>query len=255
MSEEIRKIRCDACGATYSVGTKTCRSCGKTLMTEKEQEQSELLHGMPLADWRNFIGKNSYYYINVFKKHEKKSFFLSFNPAAAIFRISWVFYRKMYKLAFLLLALLVFLSCFIGAIVVVANKPEITAKKEILLSYSDYISLDGVKTPSYPEDELAAQPIRDAYYDYRNIVDSTETKAMLIGSLVAVGTVIFINLFFSDWVYREHILNRTVRRKGYVSTSGEGGTTLLPSIIFELVYDYFSSSLVFILMRLIASII
>ncbi len=255
MSEEIKKLRCPDCGALYTPSAKTCRSCGKTLPREEQSLDSEMLEGMPIKDWHTFIGKNSDYYVRTFKKHEGKAFFLSLNPAAVIFRIPWVFYRKMYKFGILLLSLILIISCFVGILIMAANMPEIKQKKAVLLSYSEYIDLDGIKTSKFYEDKNISDSAISAYSSYKKIVSSTTTKAMVIGVLASVGTIMILNLFFSDWVYREHILNRTVRRNGYIPSSGEGGTTLWPAIILQFTSDYLSTACVYVIIKVITAMV
>ena len=40
--------------------------------------------------------------------------------------------------------------------------------------------------------------------------------------------------FLSFFFYREHVLNRTIRRKGYVASSGEGGVSFGAVILYYL---------------------
>lgn len=54
-----------------------------------------MLEGIELEQWKKFIDKKSYDYIEVFKKHEGKKFFIGFHPAG-LFPVLWMLYRKMY---------------------------------------------------------------------------------------------------------------------------------------------------------------
>lgn len=226
MSEDKKLIRCEQCGATYSAGSKTCRSCGNTLKTLEQQTSANNLNGMPLKDWHAFIGKNSSYYVDIFKKNEHKSVFLSFNVGAFIFRAYWFFYRKMYKNAILLYVLSIILTLLFSFIGLAIGIPEVSKAREEYKPYTVYMAYDGTKTLDYPEDnEELSLEIRRAYWRYDDTVDRVTLRAQFMG-LGGNFLVLFIVSFLSNWLYKEHILNHTARRKGYVADSGSGGVSL-----------------------------
>ncbi|WP_457622140.1 DUF2628 domain-containing protein [Persephonella sp.] len=64
---------------------------------------------------RAFIGKNSEYYIDKFKKFEEgKS--ISWNWSAFLFGVLWMFYRKMYVYGLIALAVIFIINVFIAAL-------------------------------------------------------------------------------------------------------------------------------------------
>ena len=234
MANDTLTVRCENCGATFSAGTKTCRTCGATLPTFEKQQEDEMLEGMPLSDWREFIGPRSNNYIEIFKKHEGKAIFLSFNPWPLLFGLYWMFYRKMYKLAFALLAVSLVIVTFVASLVCAAYVPELKKAGNALLAYSEYIDVDGKKTSAFPNDEDEAEKIMSVYYNYKDTVNKISTKATLVSTLVQLPVMHLLVYFLSFFFYREHVLNRTIRRKGYVASSGEGGVSFGAVILYYL---------------------
>lgn len=258
MSEGISKIRCDTCGATYSVGTKTCRSCGKTLMTQHQQEDAETLHGMPLKDWHAFIEKNSNYYVDLFKRKQNKVIFASINIWAIIFGIAWFFYRKMYKTAAMMLALSVVLSLVFTSIGMLIGLPEMNKAMKEFESYSVYMTYTGEKTDAYPVDnEDLEKEILAAYSNYERITESISNRATLIafGGDVVYGIILS---FFSEYLYREHVMNNTIRKKGYVASSGKGGVSLASGLVIAIfgrtMLTYFEAFMAIIALFIMSSL-
>lgn len=224
MSEE-RKFYCPNCNATYSVGTKTCRSCGSTLETGEQLAKANILNGMPLEDWHTFIGKNSSDYIDVFKKNETKHLFFSFNVFAFIFGPYWMVYRKMYKYALIYYVLtIVFTLCFLIAGLAI-NSPKIIEAVNKFEPYTEYMTFSGKKTSEFPQNEELQKEINEAYDEYEDVINDISLKSALFSRL---GNIIVVSVapFLANCLYREHILNHTVRRKGYVANSGSGGVSI-----------------------------
>lgn len=67
-------------------------------------EEIEISEGSPEEEeWRLFIGDKADYYIPIWNKFKQQDKRVHFNISAMFFNIYWLGYRKMYKLAFLVL--------------------------------------------------------------------------------------------------------------------------------------------------------
>ena len=228
LSEEIKKLRCPDCGNTYTPGAKTCRSCGKTLPQPvlAGPEDPDNLEGMPEKDWRDFIGKNADYYLDVFKKNKNKDPFFKFNWATFFLSYAWFVYRKMYKQAVLLFLISIVLSFVFSAICVAVQLPMIQNAIDDYEPYVQYKSLSGNESEEFEQlSEERQREIRNAYWDYKEVVSDASDMATLISGISSILVNVVV-AFMSNWLYRDHILNKTVRKKGYVATSGDGGTAL-----------------------------
>lgn len=233
LSEEIKKLRCPDCGNTYTPGSKSCRSCGKTLPQPvlAGPGDPDNLEGMPEKDWRDFIGKNASFYLDTFKKHKDKNFFLSVNPGAFIFGFVWFVYRKMFKQAFLLYLLSILLSAIFVLIGTLIQIPIVTAAKEEYRPYTVYKTFDGERTEEYPEYNRAKmREIEGAYSSYKAAQSNASDIATLFANIGNIATSLLIS-FSANWLYKEHILNNTARRKGYVANNGKGGTSLGAALV------------------------
>ncbi len=89
-----KEIRCSFCGEKCLDTDTYCRYCHKTINLQHNQN-AQMLEGIELEQWKKFIDKKSYNYIEVFKKHEGKKFFIGLHPAS-FFPVLWMLYRKMY---------------------------------------------------------------------------------------------------------------------------------------------------------------
>jgi hypothetical protein len=67
-----------------------------------------------------FIGRNSEFYLDKWKSHPN-TFYKGWNWAAAIFRIEWMAYRKMYLEAIIALIVVIFLGIAIDVVLSMVN--------------------------------------------------------------------------------------------------------------------------------------
>ncbi len=189
------------------------------------------LEGMPEKDWRDFIEKNASFYLDTFKKHKDKNFFLSVNPGAFIFGFVWFIYRKMFKQAFLLYLLSILMSVVFVLISVLIQLPIVNAAKEEYRPYTVYKTFDGETTEEYPEYNSAKQrEIEKAYRRYKAAQSDASTISTVLSRVGSLATSLLIS-FSANWLYKEHILNHTTRSKGYVAKNGKGGTSLGAALV------------------------
>lgn len=89
-----KEIRCSSCGEKCLDTDTYCRYCHKLINLQKNQED-QMLEGIEIEQWKKFIDKKAYDYIEVFKKHEGKKFFIGYH-LAFLMPVLWMLYRKMY---------------------------------------------------------------------------------------------------------------------------------------------------------------
>ena len=255
MSEE-KILRCPDCNTLYSDGSKTCRSCGRTLPSAKEVFEQDNLHGMPIKDWHAIIGQGADYFVELFRKNKDKKFFLSINPRAIIYGAYWFFYKKMYKGALLTYFLTTMMTLFFTLVGVAIQLSAMNMAVEDYRPYTRYKNFDGSITQEFPvDDEL--HEVDHAYGQLKSEIYKCVTKAALIGLIGYCVTKAFCMLS-ADWFYREHILNKTVRKKGYVITPEISGSTIgsvaLVAMLGELFIIFIGSLLSAFLLFLLSGI-
>ncbi len=92
------RFECPHCGALCERDDTYCKKClEKFSFDDKTVEPA--IKGLDDADVKKFVGKNSDYYLEKFKKAGKKKYFFQLNWPAIIFGQTWMFYRKMYLYA------------------------------------------------------------------------------------------------------------------------------------------------------------
>lgn len=130
------EIRCNQCGAKCDADNSYCPKCHSSI-SAKDIKNEQILEDIPIETWKEFIGNRANDYIEIFKKHENKKFFISFNPFAFFLGISWMYYRKMFVHAIitsvvsLLLVLFVILMTSISSPLMLLTFPV-----EILFCFS-----------------------------------------------------------------------------------------------------------------------
>ncbi len=257
MSEE-RKLRCPNCNTQYSADAKTCRACGKTLPSAKEVDERDNLHGMPIKDWHEIMGKDAVYFVDLFRKNRDKRFFLSFNPRAMLWRPYWFLSKKMYKGAFLCICLTLIMTAFFTIIGVLTQLPRVSEAVEAYRPYTQYKNFDGSITQEYPAySEFMPNEIDHAYRQLKTEIYKGVTISMIIGILGGFMTNIFLMLS-ADWFYREHILNKTVRKKGYAVTpelkassiSSVAAIAIVGEFLLVALGGLFAASILFLLLAM-----
>lgn len=208
--------KCPNCGAVISAADTYCRTCYNALECERPPEEATL-EGIAVSDWHLFIDKNASRYVTVFSKNEGKKIFIHMNWSAMFFSFYWMFYRKMYKYAFLFLLISMAFSIGLATLAATVVKPDFRELVEIAEPYSQYFD---DKTSLYND-----------YFD--GLVDFTELqhaadeysrmKSLIIAKysfIVTVPTLIFGVLFglLADCLYRHYILKNVQYKNG--GTSG-----------------------------------
>lgn len=89
------EIRCSQCGARLLENSNYCPSCYASV-SEKDKKDDTVLEGIEIETWKQYLGDKAVDYLQIFKKHENKRFFFSFNPYAFFLNTIWMYYRKMY---------------------------------------------------------------------------------------------------------------------------------------------------------------
>lgn len=105
---------CPKCNSQNHINHEYCISCGHNFTQNKQfnnfiHDEKSLndikISGLGLQDFHIYLGRNQKYFITKFKKYEHNKFFLSFNFSAFIFSFLYYFYRKMYRIGAIILAL------------------------------------------------------------------------------------------------------------------------------------------------------
>ena len=145
----------------------------------------DTINGIPVTDYSTFIGGNSSRYIALFRKNEKKKWFLSMNWAAFFLSVYWMFYRKMYLqgLIFLLVSM-VLSSCLMAG---------------LALRFSDEIKALSDSSDTQMWDENYAETVKQA--------DDLKAKIVFYSLAVSIA---FGFLFgaFADCLYRNQVLRK-----------------------------------------------
>lgn len=133
------KFECPQCGALYEQSDTYCKKCLKKFSSDDKTVESAI-EGINDADVKRFIGKNSDYYLKMFKKAGNKKYFFQLNWHALIFGQNWMFYRKMYLYAMLTYILVTVCSIILVIPLSIARKPleeKVEAPRAAVQAYED----------------------------------------------------------------------------------------------------------------------
>ena len=134
---------CPFCGAPNNEHAKYCADCNRSLnenlIVEKPFLDDEELDGIPVEQFRAFVGPKADYYISVWRKLKKEKKKLSMNFAAFFGGYIWMAARKMYKQAIILMLCLVSVN-----IVLSVCGGFVLAPKALALSQTEKITYDQV---------------------------------------------------------------------------------------------------------------
>ena len=192
----MSEVKCEKCGATIPQDKNYCPECGFSVSSEEE-----IIEGISNADLHSFIDNNSSRYIEILEKNKDKNIFVSFNISAGLFGTVWMCYRKMYKLAALLLAVNLFLSALLAFGFMLVCHSELKAFKDYAEKNGISIIRGAEMITADPEDgEITVGDVPDEVAALQDSAKAYASKASVLflgpGLLVAI---------FADWLYREHI--------------------------------------------------
>ena len=227
--------KCSNCGATYIEGDTYCRTCNITIEREIE--------GIKKSDWFMFIDKNSSRYVEIFSNNEGKKIFFHMNWAAFFFNFYWMFYRKMYKYAFIFLAVSMIFSLTLTGLVVLSIKPALLDAQEIIEPYTQYLTETGNLFPQYYEDSsIDFLEILNASTQYNQEINSIKGK---LSFYIIIPSLIFQVLFglLADCIYRSYILRNIQYKVG-----GTSGWSLLGGVVvYQLITNLIESPIIIFL--------
>lgn len=216
--------KCSNCGATYVEGDTYCRTCHTAIEQEPIIEE-ERLEGIKISDWHMFIDKNATRYVDIFSKNKGKRIFLNMNWAAFFFNFYWMFYRKMYKYAFIFLAVSMIFSLTVTALVVTAFKPAFAEAQRIIEPYSQYLTETDGLFSAYSDGSVDVSVIFDASSEYDKAINAVIAK---MAFWIIIPSLIFGLLFglLADCIYRAYILRNIQYKSG-----GTSGWSLVAGIV------------------------
>ena len=227
--------KCQNCGATFINGDSYCRTCHAPL--EYAPTPTEvMLNGIKKSEWHLFIDKNSSRYVEVFSKNEDKKIFFNMNWAAMFFTIYWMFYRKMYKYAFIFLAVSMIFSVCLTSLVATAVKPAILEAEKIIEPYSGYYTETGNIFPEYYESLMDVSNAIEARNRYNREIDSIMGKL----SFWIIVPSIILNLLFgllADCIYRRYILRNIEYKQGGTSLWLLAGGVVLSNMVSNMIFS------------------
>lgn len=248
------KIFCSRCGCENSSEYKFCVGCGAELIkpaerpaepcsanagssfSEEQGEQfakieaasfePEVIGNMPIAAAEDFVGKNIDAYIPKFIKFHKTGSNSSWNWAAALWTFFgmpfvWFFYRKMYKIGAILLAV-----CLVISVVsLLSALPVIQAITEAIPPYLEQIMSD-------PSAELPEEVIMEILSgkELVPLIATADTVSNIV-SFIELCIFVFVSIG-ANKLYMNHMLkvfNKAAEKSPEGVTSSElkrlGGTS------------------------------
>lgn len=227
-------IVCDNCGAKCDIDDTYCKACSHTL-SHLDYLYDQIIDGIENSELKNYIGKNSDYYIKKFAK-KKSKWFIQLNFAALLFGLAWFFYRKMYKFAIVYAAILILLSSLLTLVLPTVFKADVERYYGAKETYSDYINSGGevylYEEPPYSTVVIGKHP---TFQKIRDNLNDAQNKIRLIEFLITVPVFIINILFglFANSIYKNHItLNICSNNNGVSIKSAIGGLILVNFVMF-----------------------
>lgn len=216
--------KCPNCGATYIEGDTYCRTCHTAIEQEPVIEE-EKLEGIKKSDWHMFIDKNSSRYVEIFSKNEGKKIFFHMNWSAMFFNFYWMFYRKMYKYAFIFLIVSTVFSIAVTLLAVSAVKPDIDEAEKIIEPYSQYLTENNGLYSAYSDSSVDVSVVLEASGKYDRAINAVIAKLSFGIIIPSLGFGVLFGLL-ADCIYRRYILLNFGRNVG-----GASGWSLVGGII------------------------
>jgi len=133
------RFECPHCGALCEKDDTYCKKCLEKL-TADDKTTEPAIEGLDDADVKKFVGKNSDYYLEKFKKAGNNKYFFQLNWPAIIFGQTWMFYRKMYLFAMKTYVLTTICALILVLPLSFAKKPleqKLEAPQAALQEYKD----------------------------------------------------------------------------------------------------------------------
>ena len=218
-------VTCEHCGAVCRVTDGFCQSCWKKLPLPTVVADDVILDGYGLSEWQRFIGKNAGRYIDVYKKHEGKKFFLHINWAAFFLGMNWMLYRKMYKVALFACIIMSLLSVLVSGIVMLPRAAELEQLRDERDAYHRH--LDAHDTISFADEVV----IRG------RAAEKELAQVELQNSLIEIGVTMACCVFWglsADAIYKAHVKKNILTKDGGTSVGAIFGGRLVISIIMDL---------------------
>ncbi len=219
-------VICEHCGATCRITDGYCQSCWKKLPLPEAVADDVILDGYGVSEWQRFIGKNADRYVDVYKKHEGKKFFLHMNWAAFFLGMNWMLYRKMYKVAVLACIIVSLLSVLVSGLVMMPRAAELEQLRDDRDAYHRY--LDAHDTISFA-DEVVARG---------RAAEKELLQVELQNSLIEIGVVGASCIFWGlcgDAIYKAHVKKNILTKDGGTSVGAVFAGRFIISIIMELI--------------------
>jgi len=225
--------KCSNCGATIIEGDTFCRTC-KTDIEREPESKENLIEGIKVSDWHTFIDKNSSRYVEIFSKNEGKKLFLNMNWAAMFFNFYWMFYRKMYKYAFIFLIISLIFSISTIFVVVTAYKPAINEVNKIIEPYSEFLDEGNGIFSAHSDGSVDVSEILEAATEYDKKMDKILIK---LSFSIIVPSLVFGAIFglFADCIYRRYILRNINYKVGGTSGWSLAGGVVIYLLITRLI--------------------
>lgn len=236
-------VICEGCGAVCNTEDGYCKSCWKKLPNESA-ENDGVLEGIGHSDWRDFIEKNTDYYMPIYQKNEGKKIFASMNWAAFFFGNNWLFYRKMYKVAMVCYALTFVLIAVFALLFSVPYSAEIQALQEPISAYEEYIDRGGDKVLYTPSGDAVTPEIVEEYYRAQDRLMSIQLDICLYSILAVFVLQPFVMGLFGNAIYKAHIKKRILEPNA-------GGASIASLIFGWILFDFIEYIFAYVIVILI----
>lgn len=223
----VNHIACNNCGRKCNINDKYCKGCSNTLL-KTDYIEEQIIEGIENEELKNYIDKNSDYYLKKFAKKNNK-WFIQLNFAALLFGPTWFFYRKMYKLALVYVAVLVLLSNLLSIVLPIAFE---SCTDEYFIAEAAYLEyLDSGRQTHYEVNgEFTLVP---TYKELSDALSNAEDRISLI-NFAASAPVLIINVLFrlfANSFYKNHIIQNIVGNDGGTSLKSAIGGHILSTVI------------------------
>lgn len=181
--------------------------------------------------------------ILLLKRNKGKKIFFNMNWSAFFFNVYWMFYRKMYKYAFIFLIVSMIFSIALISVVCAVIKPQLDEPLKIIEPYQDYIDYANENGGGYTGSPSGYREAIDEYNAAMSMIRAKMTFWIMFPSLcmsLAFG-------LLADCIYRRYVMKNYRYKEGGVS-----GWSLVGGII---VYLFYSNVIVLPITTYIATLI
>ncbi len=218
VKQKTTKI-CDNCGAECNIRDTYCKKCSNPFPVTSMVPEDTIIDGLDNIEAHQFIDKNAGYYLGKFEKSNGKKWFVQLNWAAFIFGPTWFFYRKMYKIAVIYLAVAFAVSMLFSVTMPVVFKNAVKEYAVAQEEYEKYSTANEYFKYKFDENGTTNYEYTPLWQRINDDLNEAKGKINLMYFFIYAPPIIFETVFrlFGNAFYKQYVTENVGKKAGGTS--------------------------------------